>query len=1229
MTLFAAFGVLLHRYTGQDRILVGVPVANRNRMETERMIGLFVNTLPFAADLTGDPTFREVLHRARSTTFGGFAHQDVPFTKIVEALKPARDASRGPIVQVMFAYQSTLPVQREANGVTVTRLPVETGTSKFELTLELEPHGAALAGWVEYNTDLFDAATIARFVRHFELLVDALVADPAARIADVPFLLPAERQQLLVEWNATGRDFRDQRLDELFEAQVERTPDAIAVRFEDAQLSYRELDARANQYAHRLRSLGVGPDVLVPLFVDRSLELLAAILGILKAGGAYVPLDPEYPADRLAVMLADCAPPVIVSEARLAGRLPPGTWRIVDLDAGLDTPRGRLARTGTPADLAYGIYTSGSTGIPKCALVTHRGVANLLSWMQETYRLDETDRVLHKSPLVFDASIRELFWPLVAGARVVVARPDGHKDVGYVLDVIRAEQITTINFVPSLLELFVEEPALAECTSLKRVISGGEALADDVRVRFYARSSAALYNHYGPTETTVTSVFWPCPRETTDRTLPIGRPIANTRLYVLDGKQQPVPVGVPGELYIGGAGLARGYLNRPELTAERFVLDPFTPGDRLYRTGDIVRYRADGALEYLGRTDHQVKLRGFRIELGEIEAALREHPAIRDSVVLVREDVPGQKHLVAYVVGTPELDALRLLMQARLPEYMIPSSVVVLDAMPLMVNGKVDRKALPAPTRAASTEARVAPRNPTEERIAAIWREVLGVEQLGVRDDFFELGGHSLLAMQVVARIRKTLVGDIPPRILLQAKTIEDQARQLARQDRPIELAITRSDDPVARATIAQEQFWYLSQEDPDPTAYFISNVFVLDGPLERELLERSYCELVAYHSIFRTTFREIDGLLHQIIPPNPVAPPGLELEQRLDLPEERLEDEIKRIVGELMLVPCDLATGLGIIRGRLVALGPARHVLVFLVHHIASDGAAFTKQLFDGYAQLRAGQPSAVPNDRPFQYIDFAHARARFGETPAGKAQRAYWLDQVRGAQPLELPFDFPREPLDARRDSLPFGISPDLNHPPEYFKLPAGARAAVIAAARTQKTTPYMIYLGALAWLFHQLSGQDEVSIQTTYNNRPEYPALEQVQGPLAWWTHLRIDTSGKPSFGELVRRTSLVVERARQNGVVEDYFQLVPHRVRRSTFNYLALAEIPTEERIADLLIARKRQPFPRWKRHWDLHLTLMDFANDTMLVWTGTMRLYRHETVKALLQRYVDVLARAAD
>ncbi len=1241
MTLFSVFGVLLHRYTGQDRMIVGVPVANRSRTDTERVIGLFINTLAVSADLSGDPTFHELLQRIRGATLAGFAHQDLPFHKLVEELQPARDSSRGPLVQVMFAYQSqTLETESEAAGLSVTRLPVETGTSKFELTLELEPRGQELAGAVEYNTDLFDASTIARLVGHFVVLVEALVADPWVRVSEVSLLTPAERHQVLIAWNDTACPFpADQRLDQLFEAQVARTPDAVAVRFEDSQLTYRQLDVRANQLAHRLRELGVEPDVLVPICVERSLEMVVGILGILKAGGAYVPLDPEYPADRLAFMLEDSAPRVVLTQARLRDALPAGAWHLVALDAADpgDQPSDPRPRHGSPTDLAYGIYTSGSTGTPKCALVEHRGVVSLLTWMQDTYQLDGTDRVLQKTPLIFDASVRDLLWPLLVGARLVVARPEGHKDVGYLLDVIRTEQITTINFVPSLLDIFVEEPALAECVSLRRVIAGGEALSDDVRARFYARSTATLYNHYGPTETTVTSTYWPCPRDAQERIVPIGRPIANTRLYVLDARQQPVPIGIPGELYIAGVGVARGYLARPALTAERFVQDPFVDdaGARMYRTGDVVRYRADGVVEYLGRTDHQVKIRGFRIELGEIEAALRAHPAIREAVVTAREDTPGHKHLVAYLVGTPPApDELRSLLRARLPEYMVPASFVTLDALPLMVNGKVDRKALPAPTVSRPTRALVSPRDPTEALIAGIWRELLGVEEVGVHDDFFELGGHSLLAMQVVSRIRRSLAVDIPLRLLFQAKTIEEQARQLTqRSTEPtpdFNSLIVRTDNPIARASVGQDQFYYLSKEDPDPTAYFISNnVFVLEGPLDPELLIRSYCELVGYHSIFRTTFREVDGLLYQVVPPEPAAPPCLEFEERLDVPEDRLGDEIKRNVDELMAVPYDLAAGIGVIRARLVALGPARHLLVILIHHIASDGAAFTKQLFDGYARLRDGSPTALPSELPLQYIDLAHALARWSETPQGQAQRAYWQERVHGAQPLEVPFDFPRAPVDARRDALPFGISPDLNYPPEYHPLPAPVRAVVIRAARALKTTPYMIYLGALAWLFHHRSGQDEISIQTTYSYRSEYPALEQVQGPLAWWTHVRIDTSARPTFAEVVRRTSLAVDGARANGIVQDYFQRVPHGLRRSAFNYLPLSAIPMEERVADLLVRRKRQPFPRWKRHWDLHLTLMDFANDTMLVWTGSQKLYRHETVVALLQRYVDILAHAAD
>ncbi len=818
MTLLAAFKTLLYRYTGRENIVVGIPIANRNRPEVEELIGFFVNTLVLRTDLAGEPTFRELLGRVREVTLGAFAHQDLPFEKLVEVLHPERDMSRNPLFQVMFAFQNTPMEPLILPGLAVSPVEIDSKTAQFDLTLFLEETGQGLKGMVEYNTDLFDATTIERMVKHYQVLLEGVVDNPEQRLWQLPLLTEAERRQILVTWNNTAVEYPHAArkcIHELFEAQVERTPDAVAVVFEDQHVTYRELNRRANQLAHYLQKRGVGPETLVGICVERSLEMVVGLYGILKAGGAYVPLDPTYPPERLIFMMADTQAPVLLTQKKPASvftdqphlNRPP---RLICLDSDWEniarhTDQNSVSRV-TGDNLVYVIYTSGSTGQPKGAMNTHAAIRNRLLWMQQAYCLTETDRVMQKTPFSFDVSVWEFFWPLLNGACLVVAQPEGHKDSAYLVRLVIEQNVTTMHFVPPMLQVFVEEQGVDRCKSLKRVICSGEALPFDLQQRFFARLGAELHNLYGPTEASVDVTFWPCQRECQWRFVPIGRPIANIRIYLLDRHLQPVPVGVPGELHIGGVGLGRGYCNRPELTADKFTPHPFedsqapgarlpgaaATGSRLYRTGDLARYLPDGNIEFLGRIDHQVKLRGFRIELGEIEAVLGQHPAVQHAVMLVREDQPGDKRLVAYLVPTkgqtPTTDNLRRFLQDKLPEYMIPSAFVTLLALPLTPNGKVNRKALPAPDTNRPEIGRefVAPRTPVEEVLAGIWAGVLGLEQVGVYDNFFDLGGHSLLATQVISRVRETFMVELPLRTFFEAPVVAKLSRSIiANEARP------------------------------------------------------------------------------------------------------------------------------------------------------------------------------------------------------------------------------------------------------------------------------------------------------------------------------------------------------------------------------------------------------------------------------------------------------------
>ncbi|MGZ3460503.1 MAG: non-ribosomal peptide synthetase, partial [Archangium sp.] len=683
MALLAAFQVLLHRYSGQDDICVGTPIAGRDRSELEELIGFFTNTLVLRARPSGRLTFRQLLAQVREVALGAYAHQDVPFEKLVEELQPVRSLSQTPLFQVMFSLQREAKTAQTLPGLTFRLVRGEGQLAKFDLNLTLAELPEGFAGALEYNTDLFDAATAARMAEHLRLLVEGLVSHPDRPMAELSLLSEGERRQLLVEWNDTRADYpRDACIHQLVEVQAERAPEAVAVEFEGQQLTYRELDRRANQLAHALRERGVGPETRVGLCVERSLEMAVGLLGILKAGGAYVPLDPGYPPERLAFMLEDSAPAVLLTQRHLQERLALKGTPVLCLDS--EWPELSRLRaeapdsSARPDNAAYVLYTSGSTGQPKGVVVTHRALGNHMAWILSAFGFGAEDRVLQKTPLSFDASVWECWAPLMSGGRLVIAAPDAHRDGGMLLEAVRRGQVTVLQLVPSLLRVLLEEEGLSRATSLRWLFCGGEALPVELEHRLRSQlPSVTLVNLYGPTEATIDATSARGPSSGTGRTVPIGRPISNTQLYLLDESLQPVPVGVPGELYLGGEGLARGYLRRPELTAERFIPHPFSGslGARLYRTGDLARYLPDGSVEFLGRRDSQVKVRGFRIETGEIEAALAKHPAVREAVVVVREDSPGARRLVAYVTGEPralDAGALRTFLKEKLPEHMVP-----------------------------------------------------------------------------------------------------------------------------------------------------------------------------------------------------------------------------------------------------------------------------------------------------------------------------------------------------------------------------------------------------------------------------------------------------------------------------------------------------------------------------------------------------------------------------
>ncbi|BAY25368.1 non-ribosomal peptide synthase [Calothrix sp. NIES-2100] len=1009
MTLLAAYDTVLYRYTGQEDILVGSPIANRDRSEIEGLIGFFVNTLVMRSNLAGNPSFSELLGRVRFMAMDAYAHQNLPFEMLVEVLQPERDLSHTPLFQVMFVLQNAPMSAIELNGLTISPLTTESATAKFDLSLVMQNTDTGLVGAWEYNTDLFDERTIERMARHFVTLLEGIVANPQQQISHLPLLTEVEQKQLLFEWNNTQADYpADKCIHQLFEEQVQRTPDAVAVVFEDQQLTYQQLNTRANQLAHYLQSLGVKPEVLVGICVERSLDMVVGLLGILKAGGAYVPLDPNYPVERLSYMLGDSQVKVLLTQKQIILELPSTKADVVALDTDWEIIRQQSdenpAYSVKPENLAYVIYTSGSTGQPKGVAIPHSAIYNHMMWMQIEFPLTETDKVLQKTPFSFDASVWEFYAPLLVGGQLVLAQPGGHADPAYLLELISQQQITTVQFVPSLLQILAEQGGLENCHSLKNIFCGGEALPIALQEKVLNNLNVNLHNLYGPTEACIDATFWTCQQEIKRQIVPIGRAIANTQVYILDEYLQPVPIGVPGELHIGGAGLARGYLNRPELTNKKFISNPFSdePHSRLYKTGDLVRYLADGNIEYLGRIDNQVKIRGFRIELGELEAVLNTHPQIQQAVVIVREDIPGDtcteqsrsKRLVAYVVKSDEsltTNQLRQFLKQQLPEYMIPSDFVTLDTLPLTPNGKIDRKALPTPDAEIIRENEyVAPRTAIEQTLTNIWQQLLLKEKISIHDNFFEIGGDSILSIQVVSRAKNSGI-QITPKQIFQNQTIAELA-QVANTTVSVE---SKQGLVTGFAPLTPIQHWFFEQNKPEPHHYNQSVLLQVTHDVQSELIAIAVKKLLEHHDALRLRFTSVADEYKQINQGLDDSVPFAVVDLSSTPKHEQLQ-ALEKIATEYQ-ASLNLSTG-PIMRVVLFNLGDDSDArLLIIVHHLAVDGVSWRILLPDLesiYQQLIAQKPIEL-NAKTTAFIDWAEKLNNYAQSETIKLELDYWLNQ------------------------------------------------------------------------------------------------------------------------------------------------------------------------------------------------------------------------------------------
>ncbi len=1236
MTLLAAFHGLLMRYSGQTDIAVGVPLAGRGDARLDGVVGYFVNTVVMRCDLAGQPRFTELLQRVRQATLGALTHQDMPFDRLVAELSPERDASRNPLYQVAFALENFPDRVLQLDGLRSERLGIRSETSKFDLSLTLVEAGDHFGAEIEYRTDLFEPQTIERMAVHFRHLLAAIVADPECAVDRLPLLDAAEAHRLLVEWNGNpGAWPRHPPVHALFRAQASRTPDAVALRSGQHGMSYRELDTLSEQLAHELRGLGAGPEVVVGLCMKRCFGLAVALLAIFKSGGVFLPLDPEHPPERLQTMLADAAPAIVLTQASFAGalrQLGTAALKIVEVpDHGGDMPREplpALTDLTRPDHLAYLIYTSGSTGQPKAAQLMHRGLSNHVLWMNDTLGLDARDRVLQKTSISFDASIWEFFSPLVCGATLVVAPPEAHRDMPMLAATLREQDISIVQFVPSEMRVILGELEATPCTGLRYVLSGGEAMDRALALAFRrALPGVTLGNFYGPSEAATDSAWYEVGDSLPDRPIvPIGRPVANVQLYVLDAHLQPQPVNVAGELYVGGLGVGRGYHNRPDLTAERFVPNPFRAGERMYRTGDLARWLNEGIVEFIGRNDHQVKLRGFRIELGEIEAGINSCDGVQMSAVLLREDAPGRKELVAYVVadGPADTDTLRSALKSRLPDYMVPAAFVFLPELPRLANGKVDRNSLPEPDTDASASGLIAPRSPLESTLLEIWQEVLPRSGFGIRNNFFDLGGHSLLATQVVSRIGATLKVELPLRSMFEHPTIEELAQVVNQL-----LAVPSSSDATALAPIvpvsrgeplpvsfSQRSMWLLHEIDPEGAAYNTREILRLRGPLQHAALRAALDALVARHEAFRTTFAL--GQAEPVAIVGPLQPANvIELDARA-WPQPVSDAEFEKQAASLAAEPFDLEKAPPY-RFVLVRLGDQDHALILVMHHIVGDDWSWALLLRELQALYRAGlhgQATPLPA-RTIDFADYASWQRRHIDDDVLAGQTRYWLQQLAGMSPLNLPADTAVvQRLTSRGAQVRHTFSEDWLKNVQRFSGRHGL-------------SPFMTLLAAFQALLSRYCGQEDIAVGTPIAGRTRVEA-EQLVGSLINILVLRSDVQPAQTFRELlhqVRETCLaafthqdiplgyLVERLRRHNPGSKVPDL------RAMFNVL---NTPRQTLRFEGLEA-SRVPLSLGTTQFDLALAI-DTEDEHALSLSYSTELFAPATAQAMLDSYLHLLDR---
>lgn len=1251
MVLLASFQALLHRYSGQDDIRVGVPIANRHRVETERLIGLFVNTQVLRARIDGQLCFSELLAQTKRTVSQAQAHQDLPFDQLVEALQPQRSLSHSPLFQVMFNHQATvtkLETSRTASGLSLGSIDRESQAAQFDLMLSTYEHPQGITAVLTYATDLFEAETIERLGRHWVNVLAGIASNLEQRIGELPLLSNEERRRQLQEWNRTEASYPSECcIHELIEVQAEKTPRAVALVFGKEALSYCELNTRANRLAHRLRALGVGPDELVGIAVERSVEMVVGLLGILKAGGAYVPLDPEYPPDRLAYMMQDSGVRLLLTQSHLQTQLPLNaavrTLLLDDVSSDAIEPGNPVCCTH-PNNLAYVIYTSGSTGRPKGVGNTHTALVNRLSWMQKAYRLGQADAILQKTPFSFDVSVWEFFWPLLSGARLVVAQPGAHRDPEQLVDTINRHEITTLHFVPSMLQAFLTSERVDSCHSIQRLVCSGEALSTELSRQAMERlPGAGLFNLYGPTEAAIDVTHWRCRRDA-GSSVPIGGPIDNLKTHIVDGALALAAPGIVGELHLGGVGLARGYHGRPSLTAECFIPDAFEAsehgGGRLYRTGDLARYRVDGVIEYVGRIDHQVKIRGFRIELGEIEAKLLEQPAVRDAVVVAQESASG-KQLVGYVMPTPEqlllftvagedqraelqrayVNLLKASLKCSLPEYMVPVQVVILEQLPLTPNGKLDRKALPKPDSNAPSSLYVAPVTELEQQIASIWAEVLGMERVGLTDNFFALGGDSIISIQVVSRARQTGI-QFTPKELFQHQTVQGLARIARRSD-----ALAFEQGPITGpAPLLPVQQAFFETAIPERHHW---NQAVLLRPkalLDPERLEQALRAIVVHHDALRLSFAAEQGSVSATYR-------TLDAQQNAWVSTPLVwQSNVANASGLISLCTnaqrsLDLRSG-PLLRAVLATLPDGTQRLLLAIHHLVIDGVSWRillEDLHTAYRQLESNKALRL-QAKTSAYRVWGERLQLAARSEAFQAELDYWRTQLADA-PLDLPRDHP--------DGRALGQLVRT----VYSSLDAASTQQLLQQApAAYRTRINDLLLTALARVITRWTHESSVLIQLEGHGREDLFEDMDLTRTIGWFTTLYpVRLTPAVRIGDSIKQIKEQLRAVPNGGLGYGVLRYLGNEAARQTlsalpipritFNYLGQFDSSFSEQNALFAPAIENAGLERSKDapldNW-LSVDGQVYGGELRMGWTFSVEMLEEETVQGLTNAYADEL-----